>query len=54
MLDAVMLTGTQWWAVLGLSLTVPLVIEYAKLTQQAAGARPDCPAGWTVGRALLL
>ena len=38
-LATVMLTGAQWWAVLGLSLTVPAVIEIVKAVQRSRGRR---------------
>ena len=37
MLDTVALTGAQWWAVLLLSLAVPVVIEIAKAVQRSTG-----------------
>jgi Ca2+-transporting ATPase len=39
MVDTVALTGAQWWAVLGLSLTVPMVIEVAKAVQRGSGRK---------------
>ena len=39
LLSTVALTGAQWWAVLGLSLTVPLVIETVKAIERSRGKK---------------
>jgi hypothetical protein len=42
--DAVALAGAQWWTVLGLSLTVPSVIEGVKAVKRSRGGKAQAAA----------